>query len=247
LKSHISFVMSLTVHNVIVGKRTPRFRVRAAYFTPTTHAWCPAIASGEPCKHRLEERVRKEIDPAHVTPGGPTQCGCEAWAAAIQRYHPRGARAQNNCLTLTNCDPMKWATSPWEVAKAYLPSLGGFNATANCPEDVVLARTSADDFATSLFSLPQCCLAFQGATVALPDGSTHTFAVSIDKNRWAAVTAIRSNTLGLEQDAYDDDMASLEALLDDPALHTPGKPYVTPLPLVNSDTGVNISVPIQFS
>ena len=216
------------------GKRRPSFRVGAAYTTPKPHAArctagksgapCPDGATG-PCKHRLEERAQKKIDPKYVTPDGPTQCGCEAWAAAIQRYHPHGT------LTLINCDPTQWATSPWEVAKAFLSPLGKFNAVDNQPEDSILAKVSADDFdPAALFILPKFCLAFRGATVALPDGTTHTFSVSIDKALWTAATDARNHTLGhsvrvgLKQAPYAEAMEALEALLGDPALHTPGEP-----------------------
>jgi hypothetical protein len=216
------------------GKRRPSFRVGAAYTTPKPHAArctaaksgasCPDGATG-PCKHRLEERAQKKIDPKYVTPDGPTECGCEAWAAAIQRYHPHGT------LTLTNCDPTQWATSPWEVAKAFVSPLGKFNAVDNQPEDSILAKVSADDFDPgALFNLPQYCLAFQGATVTLPDGTTHKFSASIDKDRWTAATDARNHTLGhtvrvgLKQAPYAEAMATLEALLGDPALHTPDEP-----------------------
>jgi hypothetical protein len=223
----------------IAGKRKPSFRVGAAYSTPPVHAVrCAANrggpchvsldgATGLPCKHRLEERARKKIDPAHVAPGGTTECCCEAWAAAMQHYHPRGA------LCFTNCDPTQWATAPWEVAKAYVLSLGSFNTVDNRPADKILAKLSPNDFdPATLFNLPQYCLAFQGATMVLPDGSTHTFPISIDKARWAAATTARNDTIGhsaevgLEKALYDEAMAALDALLNDPALHTPGEPYV---------------------
>ena len=196
---------------------------------------CPDRAAGVPCTHRLGEYARKKIDLAYVAAGGPTECGCEAWVSAIQRYHTRGAKLEKGkqCLTLTNCDPTKWATSPWEVAKAYVSPLGKFNAVSNQPEDSVLAKVSADDFDPgALFNLPQYCLAFQGATVTLPNGSPHTFPVSIDKARWVAATTARNHTLGhsvrmgLEEAPYNEAMTTLEALLEDPALHIRGQPYV---------------------
>jgi hypothetical protein len=215
------------------GKRKPSFRVSAAYSTPQVHAArCTAnrgapCSDGVGCKHRLEEHARKKVDPTYVTPGGPIECGCEAWAAAMQRYHQRGT------LTLINCDPTQWATSPWEVAKAFLSPLGKFNAVDNQPEDSILAKVSADDFdPAALFNLPQYCLAFQGATVTLPDGTTHKFSVSIDKALWTAATDARNHTLGhtvgvgLKQAPYEEAMEALEALLGDPALHTPAEPYV---------------------
>ena len=151
----------------------------------------------------------------------------------MQRYHLFGAKATRKkpALTLANCDPMKWATSPWEVAKAYISQLGKFNAEANQPEDWILAKVSVDDFdPASLFNLPQYCLAFQGAPVKLPDGTTHTFSVSIDRERWAAATTARNETIGhavcvqLKQAPYEEAMEALEVLLADPALHVPGEP-----------------------
>jgi hypothetical protein len=159
----------------------------------------------------------------------------------MQRYHRSGK------LLLTNCDPTQWATSPWEVAKAFVSPLGNFNAVDNQPEDSILAKVSANDFdPATLFILPQYCLAFQGATVVLPDGTTHTFPVSIDKARWAAALTARNHTPGhlhalrggLELVPYVKAMAALEALLNDPALHVSGEPYVSPPLFVNTVTCV---------
>lgn len=191
---------------------------------------CPGRDTGLPCGHRLAEYARKKIDPAYVTPGGPTECGCEAWAAAIQRYH---LRVNTLNRTLANCDPTKWATSPWEVGKAYVSGLGEFNIVDNQPEDSILAKVSADDFdPAALFILPQRCLAFQGATVTLPNGSSHTFPAAIDTARWKAATKARNHTLGhtvrmgLDEAPYNKAMTTLKDLLDDKALHTRGEPYV---------------------
>jgi hypothetical protein len=137
----------------------------------------------------------------------------------MQRYHTHAK------LTLSNCDPMKWATSPWEVAKAFIATLGNFNAEDNRPEDSILAKVSACDFDPgTLFNLPRYCRAFHG----------DTFPVSIDQALWAAATKARNHTLGhavrigLGQAPYAEAMTALEALLGDPALHVPGEPYVAP-------------------
>jgi GTPase SAR1 family protein len=213
------------------GKRTPSFRVDAAYKTPVSHsekctvgpAACLGGATGQPCQHRLEERVRKKINTAHVNPGGPIECACEAWAAAMQRLHPRGE------LTLTNCDPTRWATSPWEVAKAFVSPLGGFNAADNQPEDRVLAMVSVDDFDPgSLFSLPQHCLAFQDGRLAHLD-DTASLTVDIDVGRWQNATHARNRTMhamAFAHTEFTEMMSAFEALLEDPVLHLPGEPYV---------------------